>query len=104
MAWPTPQDYQEAVQNPRLAFRDPDLQAARPEADALGLPRPICGTFASVYKMLAGPGRTWAVRCFIREFRDQQQRYDAISQELTRLNLPYTVGFKYQPTGIQVRG
>jgi hypothetical protein len=102
--WPTPQDYQEAVQNPRLAFRDPDLQAARPKEDAIGLPQPIAGNFASVYKMLSGSARTWAVRCFLREFGDQRQRYDAISWELKRLRLPYTVGFEYQPDGIRVRG
>lgn len=62
MPWPTPQDFQEAVQNPRLAFRDPELQAARPREDALGLPQPITGGFASVYKLLASGGGVWAVR------------------------------------------
>jgi hypothetical protein len=102
--WPTPQDYREAVQNPRFAFRDPDLQAARPEEDSLGLPRPITGGFASVYKLSAAHGRTWAVRCFLREFGDQERRYEAIGRELARLNLPYTVGFEYLPAGIRVRG
>ena len=50
MNWPTPQDYREAVQAPGLAFADPDLRAARAETDRLGLPRPVTGGFASVYK------------------------------------------------------
>lgn len=103
MAWPTPQDYNEAVQNPKLAFADPELHVGRPELTPLGLPRPITGGFASVYKLQC-PQRTWAVRCFLRQFHDQEQRYAAISQHLTRLRLPYTVGFAFLRDGIRVRG
>lgn len=103
MAWPTPQDYNEAVQNPKLAFADPELQEGRPELTPLGLPRPITGGFASVYKLQC-PQRTWAVRCFLRQFHDHERRYAAISEHLTRLRLPYTVGFTFLRDGIRVRG
>jgi serine/threonine protein kinase len=104
MPWPTPQDYQEAMQNPRLAFGDSDLQSGRAEEDQLGLPRPISGGFASVYKVVIGPARVWAVRCFLKEFQDQQQRYTSISAQLTRAKLPFTVGFNFLTQGIRVRG
>jgi len=103
MPWPTPQDYNEAVQNPRLAFTDPDLRNGQPELNPLGLPRPISGNFACVYKIQSG-GRRWAARCFISEVSDQQRRYEAISTYLTRAALPYTVPFTYLSEGIKVQG
>jgi len=103
MPWPTPQDYNEAIQNPRSSFEDPDLRAGMPELTPLGLPRPITGNFASVYRMHCA-GKDWAVRCFWREFDDLQQRYAAISAHLQSAQLPYTVGFQYLPRGIKVRG
>jgi len=103
MSWPTPQDYNEAIQNPQSSFDDPDLRAGRATLTPLGLPRPITGNFASVYRMRC-PGQDWAVRCFWREFDDLQQRYAAISAHLRSAQLPYTVGFQYLPRGIKVHG
>ena len=103
MPWPTPQDYNEAIQNPHLNFDDPELKAGQPALTPLGLPRPINGSFASVYRMQCGK-REWAIRCFLREFNDQQQRYTAISQHLATAQLPYTVAFAFLPQGIKVRG
>jgi hypothetical protein len=103
VSWPTPQDYNEAIQAPRLNFFDPELKDGVVETTHFGLPRPITGGFASVYRVRCG-GREWAVRCFLREFLDQQQRYDAISKHLTSAKLPYTVGFNFLPQGIRVKG
>ena len=102
MTWPTPQDYNEAVQNPRTSFRDAQLRDASPELTILGLPRPVTGNFASVYRMTANSGPL-AVRCFFREFADIQQRYSAISAHLASSKLPYTVGFTYLHDGIAVK-
>jgi hypothetical protein len=103
MAWPTPQDYNEAIQNPRSAFTDPDLGNGQPELNPLGLPRAIAGNFACVYKIQTS-GQRWAARCFSREVSDQQRRYEVISTYLTKTALPYTVQFTYMPTGIKVLG
>lgn len=103
MAWPTPQDYNEAIQNPGTSFNDADLVIADPERTALGLPRPVTGNFASVYRLRTG-NRDWAVRCFWREYSDMRDRYSAIGKRLSSLGLPYTVGFDYAPQGIKVRG
>jgi hypothetical protein len=103
VAWPTPQDYNEAVQNPDYTFSDPELQGGSCEVTALGLPKPITGNFASVYRLRCN-GKDWAVRCFWRELSDMQQRYRAISSHLAAAGLPYTVGFEYQPQGIRIRG
>ncbi len=103
MSWPTPQDYNEAVQNPRLSFTDKDLQFGQAQLNPLGLPRPICGRFASVYKIHSA-GRVWAARCFLSEVPDQQSRYDAISQHLEKVQLKYAVPFTYLASGIKVAG
>lgn len=103
MSWPAPQDYNEAVQNPHLAFADADLMLGQPELTPLGLPRPISGNFACVYKMQTSNG-TWAARCFMKEVPDLQERYKAISEYLAQGRLPYTVPFTYNPRGLRVQG
>ncbi len=104
MGWPTPQEYNEAIQNPRSAFADGELQAGQPVLTPLGLPRPITGAFASVYQLVCANQRTYAVRCFLREFGDQQERYAAISAHLARQRLPYMTNFTYLAQGIRVNG
>lgn len=102
MPWPTPQDYNEAIQNPRANFQEAELREGRPELTALGLPRPITGNFASVYRLQNRSGNV-AVRCFFREFPDMRARYAAISSHLGAVGLEYTVGFAYLDEGIRVR-
>ena len=104
MGWPTPQEYNEAIQNPRSAFADAELQAGQPVLTPLGLPRPITGAFASVYQLVCANQRTYAVRCFLREFGDQQERYAAISTHLANKRLPYMTNFTYLAQGIRVGG
>lgn len=103
MTWPTPQEYNEALQHPGSCFDDPDLRMGSVELTPLGLPRPITGNFASVYRLRC-KGKDWAVRCFWREYADMQQRYAATSAHLRSVRLPYTVDFDYLPRGILVRG
>lgn len=103
MTWPAPQEYAESVQNPRRCFEDPELRDSRPALNSLGLPRPITGNFASVYRM-SGGGKSHAVRCFFRSFVDMGDRYAAISAHLAAARLPYAVGFRYLGGGIAVRG
>lgn len=103
MSWPTGQEYSDAIQNPRSAFEDAELQGGRIETDRLGLPKPRSGSFAVVYRIDCG-ARSWAVKCFTREVPDQQARYAAISSHLRALNVPYMVGFDYLPRGIRIRG
>ena len=103
MTWPTPQDYFEAVQNPRQAFEDAELMAGAAEETPLGLPKVISGQFASVFKFRS-KGATWAVRCFLRELSDYQARYHEISKVLKAERFPFTASFDFVPHGIRVRG
>jgi hypothetical protein len=103
MAWPTLQEYNEAIQTPQNAFNDPELKTGTPEIDRLGLPRVRTGQFASVYRMKCAH-RDWAVRCFSQEVKDQQARYKAIDDYLSPLHIPHIVGFDYLDKGILVKG
>lgn len=101
MPWPTMTDYQEAIQNPHLCFNDSDLRQGSPALDSLGLPRPVTGGFASVYQMNCN-GRKYAVRCFLRQYPDREQRYKIISSHLKQARLPFMVDFEFLAQGIKV--
>jgi hypothetical protein len=101
--WPQPTDYHEAVQHPSFCFKDVELRFGTPILDSLGLPRAILGNFASVYQIHNG-SKSYAVRCFLTPQQDREQRYQAISTELTRLRLPFLAGFVFESQGILVKG
>jgi hypothetical protein len=102
--YPTPSDYQEAVQMPGAAFRDPTLQEATPRTNVLGLPQPITGAFAAVFPVTTAGDRRVAVKCFLKEVPEQRARYEAVAQHLASVDLDALVGFDYQPEGIRVDG
>lgn len=101
--WPTMYDYQEAVQSPSYCFKDPDLRDGEAAQNSLGLPRPVCGMFASVYE-IERKGRRWAAKCFLRNIPDLHNRYKQISLHLGKCKLPYFVDFVHQEEGIRVQG
>lgn len=99
--WPTPQDYNEAIQMPAFSFADEELRIGQPDLSPLGLPRPISGAFASVYRVRSH-SRDLAVRCFLRDVSDQHQRYQTLSRYLPVGGSHYTAGFQYIPQGIKL--
>ncbi len=101
--WPTPSEYQDAIQNPRACFTDPELQTGTAALTTMGIPRPYSGGHASVYR-ITSDGRTWAVRCFLRQLPGQQRRYEAIDRYLRATSLPCKVNFEYQTEGIRIGG
>jgi hypothetical protein len=103
MVWPSPQDYNEAIQSPQISFFDEELRAATAEMTNLGLPRCITGAFASVYHMTLG-NKEWAVRCFLRQVEDRKERYARISKFVMSDDLPETVNFDFIERGLRVHG
>ncbi|MBM4045843.1 MAG: hypothetical protein FJ279_12065 [Planctomycetes bacterium] len=101
MPWPSDQDYNEAVQNPRTAFADPELQVGQVELYPTGLPKPRSGNFATVYKIVSN-GTAHAVRCFRYDNPEHDVRYPAIASHLALTHLPYMVSFRYMSQGIRV--
>lgn len=103
MSWPTPQEYNEALQHPQTSFQDPELRGGIVELTSLGLPRPTSGAFASVYKVQCGK-RDYAVRCFLHDIPNHHERYLEISEFIIKDDLIYTVDFEFIPQGILIRG
>jgi hypothetical protein len=101
--YPESVDYNEAVQNPESAFRDPELQRGRIEVNALGLPVALSGGFALTYLMQAA-SRKLAVRCFLRDIPAVQQKYAAIADAFRALKSRYFVDFEYLDDGIALHG
>src|SRR5262249_14445655 len=103
--WPLSQDYNEAIQNPRHCFSDPELRAGEAAVNALGLPMPRSGNFADVYEVgCPTTGNRWAVKCFTREVPGLRDRYSEIGKHLAQARLPFTVEFQYLEQGIRVGG
>jgi WD40 repeat protein len=103
MGWPLSQDYNEAVQNPRTSFADPDLKAGEAVPGPLGLPLPRSGNFADVYQIRGADGHMWALKCFTRAAAKLRERYLAIDAHLRDTRLPFTVGFEFLTEGVRIR-
>ncbi|MDP9402736.1 MAG: hypothetical protein M3P85_05250 [Actinomycetota bacterium] len=104
MRFPSASSYMEALQDPASCFSDPELAAGTPVLTALGLPRAMSGNVATVFRVDCPTGRSYAVRCFIRSFEDEEQRYTAIAAHLDRLAPTWRVPFELQREGIVVEG
>jgi thiamine kinase-like enzyme len=103
MPWPNPDDYNEALQCPELSFEDEDLRNGEVELTVLGLPKVASGNFACVYRMDCS-GKSFAVKCFVRNVHDSHQRYAQLSQFVATSSLPHMVAFEYQLKGIMIDG
>jgi hypothetical protein len=103
MKLPAPDEYRDAMQNPRLAFADPDLKFAECEKDHWGLPRIMTGGFAAIFHLRRGRSQ-WAVRCFYKDVAELRRRYDAIGQFLTKCQDGVFVDASLLHDGILVQG
>ena len=103
MAWPGITDFSEAVQNPGLCFKGTALEAGAVAQNQRGTPLVFSGAFACVYSVSDG-AQTFAVRCFTREVKDQESRYNHLGQYLLHVLPPSFVHFEFLHDGISVRG
>ena len=99
-------DYNEVLQNPKVAFKSPELQSANIEQTPLGLPRLVSGGFAltACATQTTGHRNKWAIRCFHKEAPGLQERYQHISDFLQKQTDNFFVKFQYEPESIRVRG
>ncbi len=102
IGWPSPQDYNEAIQNGRANFTDVELQNGNLVTDAFGLPRPITGAFASVYRIKCESG-DFAIKCFFRN-SDHEHRYRLTSSFLRLKRPSCTMRLEFIRRGIRVNG
>ncbi|MEW4346944.1 serine/threonine-protein kinase [Pseudomonas paraeruginosa] len=103
MAYPSLEQYQEALQHPRVALLDGELKNGSISTSGLGLPKVMCGGFALTYTVSVG-ARKYAVRCFHKHSPDLELRYKAVSAKLKSLSSNYFVPFEFQSQGVQVQG
>ena len=103
MAWPGITDYTEAIQNPDLCFKGTELEVGEVSLNQRGTPLVSAGAFAAVYQVSVG-SQKYAVRCFTREVKDQQDRYNQLSDYLINVLPPSLVYFEYIERGISVKG
>ncbi len=104
MAWPSPTEFNEAVQSPPTAFADTELRRTQAATDPLGLVRPFAGSFADVYQLEGPDGHCWAVKCFTRAVPHLQERYQAISDHLQQGVPSFMVPFRYLAEGVRIQG
>lgn len=103
MPYPTLEQYNHAFQLHARLLADPELKSCAVAKSGLGLPLAISGGFALTYTLSNGP-RKYAVRCFHREAKGLEKRYESISKKLALLKSPYFLDFSFQPHGIKVDG
>ena len=102
MVWPSDEDYRAMVQQPRMVFRDPKLQACTVGTYPNGRPKGSSGNFALVYRMRNG---NWsrAVRFFKQPGPrpDQAERSLMIDRCINRSKVRGLVEFSYDPEGVR---
>ena len=103
MPWPLASDFSRMLQNPQVAFRDPELKQCRIEMDRLGQPRPRSGNFATVYKAVRADGSVVAIKVFNRHTEERGDRYRRIGAYLAEHPLHSLVEFAhYEDRGIRL--
>ena len=103
MAFPKSDEYNAAVQNPKVCFSDEELRTGKVQENSMGLPFPYSGGFTTTYKVFTD-NTTYAARCFIRDVRNLVARYGAISDFRLRSKCPYLVDADVLRSGILVGG
>jgi len=103
MIFPKPDEYNAAVQNPKVCFSDDDLRNGRVQQNSMGLPFPYSGGFTTTYKVFTD-NTTYAARCFIRDVRNLVARYSAIGDFRLHSKCPYLVDADVLKNGILVGG
>lgn len=103
MAYPSLQQYNEALQHPNRALSDSNLRNGTVKKNNFGLPSAVSGGFALTYRISWG-ANTYALRCFQKQSTDLQQRYREISLKLEAIRSEYFVKCDFQPQGVLVNG
>lgn len=103
MAYPTLEQYNEALHSPQLVLQDAELKQGRLKMSGLGRPLALCGGFALTYTVEVG-SKKFALRCFHKESRELERRYQAISTRIKQLASPYFLPFEFIPNGIRIQG
>lgn len=102
MAYPSLEDFTNAMQHINTSLIDNSLKNGKIETSGLGLPVVRSGGFALTFKVRVS-GSDYAVRCFHKERKGLAERYGAVSRKLKVDNLPEIVKFDFIPAGVRIR-
>ncbi|MCU0979473.1 MAG: AarF/UbiB family protein, partial [Pirellulaceae bacterium] len=103
-SWPLISDFSRVLQNPQVAFRDPDLRNCTVEMNQLGQPKARSGNFATVYRGYRPDGSEFAIRIFNRRQDERLEHYRTISDFLENRTVSSIVRFDYDERGIRSAG
>lgn len=100
-SWPLISDFARVLQNPQVAFREPELRQCTVEMNQLGQPKARSGNFATVYRGYRPDGREFAIRVFNRRQDERLEHYRTISEYLENRAVSSIVHFDYDERGIR---
>ena len=101
MTFPIVTDYKTAMRNAPDRFASLDV---KPFFGENGDPVFMAGNFAAVFKAtLNGDEAATAVKCFIRDLPDLEERYRAIARLNRRVEAPYLIDVAFLPRGVFVK-
>lgn len=101
-SWPLASEYSNMLQNPQVAFRDPELKSCAIELDQNSQPRARAGAFANVYKGTTSGGADFAIRVFTSSSEARHNKYHLINSYLQTIQCRWLVGINYLQEGIRV--
>ena len=103
--WPEPADFARVLQDPKIAFRNPELrQITMVKQDGGtngGSLRVASGRFANVYQGKQPDGRKLAVRVFTGPVHERRERYEAVAKYLKQTRPDSLLKFDYDDRGIR---
>jgi hypothetical protein len=103
--WPSSRDFVEAIQNPKSAFRNPELRECQPALDRFGMPLVASGNFAYAFKLRdTVTGKATGVRCFRGFIPDRDKRYSLIDVHLNAHPNNALTSFDFEAEGITIGG
>ena len=100
---PNKNDIINAVKNSKIFLKIPSLQGADVKRKLNDQPLFFTGGFNMVFKLTKND-ETWALRVWHTGFKQQKDRFRAISNYLELQNLPYFADFIYDEKGLLVAG
>ena len=94
MNYPLISEYIEAIKSAEDNFEQ--LSSLRPVLDSYGNPVMSSGNFAVVFKMKdINTGKLHAVKCFIKDQEERNERYAMIAAELEHVKSPYILPIRF---------
>ena len=99
MTFPILNDYKAAMSNAKTRFASLDIT---PQLDHRQNPVFNAGNFAGVFKVAKADGTLMAVKCFIRDIPNLEQRYRAINRFIKKAGSPYFIDLEFHPTEVYV--